>query len=68
MHYCMGYCGSGISLATYYGTKVGMQMLGRSDGATALDSLAFQKRFYYRQSPWFMLAAFAYYRAKDRIS
>jgi glycine/D-amino acid oxidase-like deaminating enzyme len=68
IHYCMGYCGSGISLATYYGTKVGLQMLDSAEAATALDALAFPSRFYYRQSPWFMPLALAYYRAKDRLS
>ncbi len=68
IHYSMGYCGSGISLATYYGTKIGLQMLGSADGATALDAFPFPKRAYYRQSPWFMPIALAYYRAKDRLS
>ncbi len=32
IHYAMGYCGSGVSLATYFGMRVGQQVLGRDRG------------------------------------
>jgi glycine/D-amino acid oxidase-like deaminating enzyme len=44
IHYAMGYCGSGVSLATYFGMRVGQQVLGRAEGKTALDNVPFQTR------------------------
>jgi len=66
MHYCMGYCGSGVSLAPYFGTRLAQQLLGKPEGHTALDGLAFQTRPFYTGKPWFLPAAIAYYRLRDR--
>lgn len=41
MYYALGYCGTGVSRATYFGHKVAQQMLGDPDGQTAFDSLRF---------------------------
>lgn len=67
IHYCMGYCGSGVSLAPYFGTRLAQQILGNPDGRTALDGLAFQTRPFYSGNPWFLPAAIAYYRLRDLI-
>lgn len=67
VHYCMGYCGSGVSTATYFGMKAGLRLLGSADGRTALDALEFQKRYYYRERPWFMPPALAALKLKDRL-
>jgi len=66
IHYCMGYCGSGVSLAPYFGTRLAQQLLGKPEGHTALDGLAFQTRPFYTGKPWFLPAAIAYYRLRDR--
>ena len=42
LYYAMGYCGSGITLSSYFGMKVGQKVLGSDDGKTALDGLAFK--------------------------
>ncbi len=42
LHYAMGYCGSGITLSSYFGMKVGQKVLGNSEGTTALDDLSFR--------------------------
>ena len=68
IHYCMGYCGSGVSLASYFGTRLGQQLLGKPEGRTALDGLMFQTRPFYNGDPWFMAAAIAYYKMRDRLS
>ena len=65
VHYCMGYCGQGIPSATYYGRKVGLQMVGRPGGETALSGLSFPARAYYRGTPWFLPAAVLGYRLGD---
>ncbi len=67
VHYCMGYCGSGISLSLYFGMRAGQQILGRAEGATALDGLKFQTRPLYYGTPWFLAPSVAYYRMADRL-
>jgi glycine/D-amino acid oxidase-like deaminating enzyme len=66
LHYAMGYCGSGVSLASYFGTRIGQQVLGLKEGATALDGLTFQTRPLYYGDPWFLAASIMYYRWRDR--
>lgn len=65
--YAAGYCGSGVSLATYFGTRVGQQMLGKAEGRTALDAIDFQTRPLYSGRPWFLPAMVRWYRLRDRL-
>lgn len=66
IHYAMGYCGSGVSMASYLGTRVGQQLLGKAEGRTAFDNIGFPTRPLYRGKPWFLPATVAYYRWRDR--
>jgi len=66
IHYAMGYCGSGVSLASYLGTRLGQQVLGLAEGRTALDGVAFETRPFYRGNPWFLAPSIQYYRWRDR--
>jgi glycine/D-amino acid oxidase-like deaminating enzyme len=65
IHYSMGYCGSGVSLASYFGTKIGQQVLGLSDGDSPLTKIDFPTRPYYWGKPWFLAPSIRYYRWKD---
>lgn len=65
MYYAMGYCGAGVGTASYFGMRVGQQVLGLPDGRTALDGLAFQTRPFYTGNPWFLAPSVAYYRWRD---
>ena len=67
IHYAMGYCGSGVSMAAYLGTRVGQQVLGLAEGRTALDDLPFQTRPLYSGKPWFLAAPVAFYRCCDAL-
>ena len=67
VHYAMGYCGSGISLASYFGARIGQQVLGRAEGQTGLDGLRFSGRPYYWGWPWFLGSAIRYYRWHDSL-
>jgi len=67
IHYAMGYCGSGVSLATYFGMRVGQQVLGKAEGKTALDNVAFQTRPLYTGNPWFLAPSVWWYRLLDRL-
>ena len=42
LYYAMGYCGSGITLSSYFGMRIGQRVLGTSEGETALDNLRFK--------------------------
>lgn len=65
VHYCMGYCGSGVSLSTWFGHKVGLKVLGRPEGRSALDDVPFQTRPLYRGHPWFLSPSILAYRTLD---
>lgn len=66
IHYAMGYCGSGVSMAPYLGMRAGQKVLGLAEGKTAFDGLPFPTRPLYRGKPWFLPAAVAWYRWKDQ--
>ena len=63
--YAMGYCGSGVGMAGYLGMRIGQKLLGRQEGATAFDGIAFQTRPFYSGNPWFLGPSLAYYRWRD---
>jgi glycine/D-amino acid oxidase-like deaminating enzyme len=68
MFYAMGYCGSGVARASYFGTKLGHKMLGETaQGSTAFDDLAFDSRPLYTGNPWFMSPIIQWHRALDRL-
>ncbi|MGF1627920.1 MAG: NAD(P)/FAD-dependent oxidoreductase [Kiloniellaceae bacterium] len=67
IHYAMGYCGSGVSMASYLGTRVGQKVLGRGEGRTALDDVRFQTRPLYTGRPWFLAPSVAFYRWRDAL-
>ncbi len=68
IHYAMGYCGSGVSMAAYLGMRVGQQVLGQREGATAFDGIRFQTRPLYTGNPWFLAPSIGYYRWRDRLN
>lgn len=65
VHYSMGYCGSGVSLASYFGTRIGQQVLGVPEGRSPLQETGFETRPYYWGKPWFLATAIRYYRWQD---
>ncbi|MCB1477503.1 MAG: FAD-binding oxidoreductase [Rhodobiaceae bacterium] len=65
VHYALGYCGSGVSMAGYLGMRAGQKVLGLKEGATAFDDLPNPTRPFYTGSPWFLPGAVAYYRWID---
>lgn len=66
VHYAMGYCGSGVSMASYLGKRLGQKVLGLAEGQTALDGLNNPTRPFYTGNPWFLPATVAWYRRVDR--
>lgn len=68
LFYAMGYCGSGVARASYFGTKLGHKMLGNEEqGACAFDDLPFKSRPLYTGNPWFMPAIIRWHRFLDGL-
>ena len=65
IHYAMGYCGSGVSLASYFGRKIGLQVLGDADGDSPLSEIPFPGRPYYFGRPWFLAPSIRFYQWYD---
>ena len=65
--YSMGYCGSGVALASYFGTRLGQQVLGQEEGRTVFSDLPFKTRPYYYGKPWFLSASVGWYGFLDRL-
>ncbi len=68
VHYAMGYCGSGICLASFLGNRLGLQLLGKPEGNCAFNDPGFQTRPLYSGKPWFLSASVLYYQLRDRLS
>ncbi len=67
LYYAMGYCGSGVGMASYLGMRIGRQAAGLGDGATAFDEIPFPTRPLYTGTPWFLAPAVMAYRLRDRF-
>ncbi len=67
LFYAMGYCGSGICLASYFGNRLGLQVLGKAEGKIAFNDIKFQTRPFYTGTPWFLSTAVKYYQLRDRF-
>jgi len=67
MHYAMGYCGAGVGTSSYFGMRIGQQVLGLAEGRTALNGLTMQTRPFYTGNPWFLAPSIRYYRWRDSL-
>lgn len=68
LFYAMGYCGSGVARASYFGTKLGHKMLGNEEeGRTSFDDLPFETKPFYNGTPWFMPAIIRWHRLLDEF-
>jgi glycine/D-amino acid oxidase-like deaminating enzyme len=67
VHYSMGYCGHGVALATYLGTRMGNVLLG-TGGVPDLGGKRFKAIPFFNGFPWFMPLVGGYYRVRDWLS
>ncbi|MEP5728219.1 MAG: FAD-binding oxidoreductase [Sulfitobacter sp.] len=67
LYFAMGYCGSGVGMASYLGMKLGLMAVDDPAGDTAFANIPFQGRPYYRGNPWFLAPSIAAYRLRDRL-
>ncbi len=68
VYYCMGYCGSGVTLSIHFGQKVGFQVLGSKAGKTPLDGIPFTTRPFYHGFPWFLAPSMMAFRMLDALN
>lgn len=67
VHYAMGYCGSGVGMASYLGMRTGQRILGLKEATTGYARTPFPSRPYYFGKPWFLAPAVHWYRFRDRF-
>ncbi len=67
VHYAVGYCGSGVVMATYFGHKAALRVLGAREAASAFDGLPFPTLPFYSGRPWFVPLVGFYSRIADRL-
>ncbi|MGI9485753.1 MAG: NAD(P)/FAD-dependent oxidoreductase [Geminicoccaceae bacterium] len=68
IHYAAGYCGSGVSMASYLGMRMGQRVLGLKEAATGFDTIDFPTRPFYAGNPWFLAPSVMFYRWRDRLN
>jgi len=66
-HYAMGYCGSGVGRATWFGRKAALKILKDPEGSTPLDDLIFETHPLYSGNPWFLPAILRWHSLLDRF-
>jgi glycine/D-amino acid oxidase-like deaminating enzyme len=66
IYYALGYCGHGVAMSIYSGYTLAEMIAGQAVD-NPFTELAFKSRFYYRQKPWFLPLAGAYYRMIDKL-
>ena len=67
LYYSMGYCGSGVGMASYLGMKIGLQAADDPAGDTAFARIPFPTRPLYTGNPWFLAPSVMIYRLRDRF-
>ena len=67
LYYATGYCGSGVGMAGYLGSRVGRAAAGIDADLGAFSRIPFQSRPFYTGNPWFLAPSVAVYRLRDRL-
>ena len=64
-YYAMGYCGTGVSRSTHFGRKIALQMLGKPEGRSAFNDLAFASHPFQALAKTAVPVVEAWYRLRD---
>jgi glycine/D-amino acid oxidase-like deaminating enzyme len=67
LYYAMGYCGSGVGMASYLGMRMGLKAAGREKTPSAFERIPFPTRPLYQGNPWFLAPSILVYRLRDRF-
>ncbi len=65
VHYAMGYCGSGVGMASYLGMRIGQQVLGLAEARTGFHEIENPTMPFYTGNPWFLAPSVMFYRWRD---
>ena len=65
--YALGCNGSGVALMPHLGHKLALKILGRPEGRTAFDDIAFTAVPFYNGVAWFRPLMTWWFRARDRL-
>jgi glycine/D-amino acid oxidase-like deaminating enzyme len=66
VHYAMGYCGSGVGMASYLGMRLGQQLAETHTADVPFAKIPFPTRPLYRGNPWFLAPSVLWYQLRDR--
>lgn len=67
IHYAMGYCGTGVSRASWFGRKIAQQLLGLREGASEFSDLTFPSHPFAAVAPMTVPVFESWYRLRDRL-
>lgn len=67
LYYAMGYCGSGVGMASYLGMRMGLKAAGREAMPSAFERISFPTRPLYNGNPWFLAPSVLIYRLRDKF-
>ncbi|WP_339756466.1 FAD-binding oxidoreductase [uncultured Hoeflea sp.] len=67
LFYATGYCGSGVGMAGYLGSKLGKAAAGVDTDLGAFSKIPFKTLPFYTGNPWFLAPSVAAYRLRDRL-
>jgi len=67
MHYAIGFCGHGVAMGSYLGSRMGAMIASSEAPALPFFSMPFPSRFFYRGTPWFLPVVGTWYRFLDAI-
>ncbi len=67
LFHATGYCGSGVGMAGYLGSRVGKAAAGLEKDLGPFSKIPFQSRPLYTGNPWFLAPSVALYRLRDRL-
>jgi glycine/D-amino acid oxidase-like deaminating enzyme len=68
IHFAMGYCGTGVSRATYFGHKIALQLLGDPSGRTAFDDIEFPSHAFHAVAHLGVPLVETWYRLRDALN
>jgi glycine/D-amino acid oxidase-like deaminating enzyme len=64
--YALGYCGSGVAMASWLGHRTALRMLGRGE-PSAFEAVPLRRHPLYMGNPWMLPLVGEYFRVRDRI-
>jgi glycine/D-amino acid oxidase-like deaminating enzyme len=67
LHYALGFCGHGVAMGSYLGSRIGAYIASKEAPLPAFSRIPFQSRFFYRRQPWFLPIAGWWFHLLDQL-